>query len=187
MTAHYFHPHCKTTKKSFTTGRISTAILFSLGTSLLSTLLPATSVAQEDTRTVNSTPTSPTSNKAHHFASEDIFNLEYVSEARVSPDKKQVVYVRRSNDIMSDSTRSNIWLASVDGSKHRPLLSSKHNFYSPRWSPDGKRLAYLSDEEGKHSYMYAGWIPGKRHLLPMSLLPLALLPGRPMESTLHLP
>ncbi|WP_269517438.1 alpha/beta hydrolase family protein [Alteromonas sp. BMJM2] len=157
MTAHYLHPHRKTTKKSFSTGRISTAIVFSLGTSLLSTLLPATSVAQEDTSTVNSTPTSPASSKAHHFASEDIFNLEYVSEAQVSPDKKQVVYVRRSSNIMSDSTRANIWLASVDGSNNRPLLSSKHNYYSPRWSPDGKRLAYLSNEEGKPQ-LYVRWM-----------------------------
>ena len=91
------------------------------------------------------------------FQSEDIFNLEYVSDLRVSPDGKQVAYVRRSNDIMTDSTRSNIWLASVDGKSHRPLLSSKKSYYSPRWSPDGKRLAYLSNEEGKPQ-LYVRWM-----------------------------
>ncbi|WOI36829.1 S9 family peptidase [Alteromonas sp. CI.11.F.A3] len=91
------------------------------------------------------------------FQSEDIFDLEYVSDIRVSPNGKQVAYVRRSNDIMSDSTRSNIWLASVDGKSHRPLLSSKKSYYSPRWSPDGKRLAYLSNEEGKPQ-LYVRWM-----------------------------
>ncbi|MBQ4828728.1 S9 family peptidase [Alteromonas sp. MMG017] len=91
------------------------------------------------------------------FQSEDIFDLEYVSDVRVSPNGKQVAYVRRSNDIMSDSTRSNIWLASVDGKSHRPLLSSKKSYYSPRWSPDGKRLAYLSNEEGKPQ-LYVRWM-----------------------------
>ena len=96
-------------------------------------------------------------NNKHLFQSEDIFNLEYVSEARVSPNGKDVAYVRRSNDIMTDSTRSNIWLASVDGKTHRPLLSSKKNYYSPRWSPDGTRLAYLSNEEGKPQ-LYIRWM-----------------------------
>jgi Tol biopolymer transport system component len=91
------------------------------------------------------------------FQSEDIFDLEYVSDVRVSPNGKQVAYVRRSNDIMTDSTRSNIWLASVDGKSHRPLLSSKKSYYSPRWSPDGKRLAYLSNEEGKPQ-LYVRWM-----------------------------
>ncbi|GMM68216.1 S9 family peptidase [Alteromonas sp. MTD1] len=107
--------------------------------------------------TVNAQDAIDKENNEHLFQSEDIFNLEYVSEARVSPNGKDVAYVRRSNDIMTDSTRSNIWLASVDGKTHRPLLSSKKNYYSPRWSPDGTRLAYLSNEEGKPQ-LYIRWM-----------------------------
>ena len=106
---------------------------------------------------VNAQDTIDKENNKHLFQSEDIFNLEYVSEVRVSPNGKDVAYVRRSNDIMTDSTRSNIWLASVDGETHRPLLSSKKNYYSPRWSPDGTRLAYLSNEEGKPQ-LYIRWM-----------------------------
>ena len=107
--------------------------------------------------TVNAQDAIDKENNKHLFQSEDIFNLEYVSEARVSPNGKEVAFVRRSNDIMTDSTRSNIWLASVDGKTHRPLLSSKKNYYSPRWSPDGTRLAYLSNEEGKPQ-LYIRWM-----------------------------
>ena len=107
--------------------------------------------------TVNAQDAIDKEDNKHLFQSEDIFNLEYVSEARVSPNGKDVAYVRRSNDIMTDSTRSNIWLVSVDGKTHRPLLSSKKNYYSPRWSPDGTRLAYLSNEEGKPQ-LYIRWM-----------------------------
>ncbi|KXJ60258.1 MAG: acyl-peptide hydrolase [Alteromonas sp. Nap_26] len=108
------------------------------------------------THAIETTKTSP-SDTEQVFQSEDIFNLEYVSEVQVSPDGKHIAYVRRSNDIMTDSTRANIWLASVDGKSHRPLLSSKKSYYSPRWSPDGKRLAYISNEEGKPQ-LYIRWM-----------------------------
>ena len=109
------------------------------------------------TATAQETESTDNTRVSTHFTSDDIFNLEYASDPRVSPNGKYVAYVRRSNDIMTDSTRSNIWLAASDGSSHRPLLSSKKNFYSPRWSPDSKRLAYLSNAEGKPQ-LYVRWM-----------------------------
>ncbi len=122
------------------------AVLFSVGT----LAMPATVLASNETESF-------TTDSERYFKSEDIFNLEYVSEVQVSPNGKYVAYVRRSNDIMSDSSRANVWLASVDGKSHRPLLSSKKSYYSIRWSPDGSRLAYLSNEEGKPQ-LYVRWM-----------------------------
>ena len=122
------------------------AVLFSVGT----LAMPATVLASNETESF-------TTDSEHYFKSEDIFNLEYVSEVQVSPNGKHIAYVRRSNDIMSDSSRANVWLASVDGKSNRPLLSSKKNYYSIRWSPDGSRLAYLSNEEGKPQ-LYVRWM-----------------------------
>jgi dipeptidyl aminopeptidase/acylaminoacyl peptidase len=112
--------------------------------------MPATALASNERESL-------TTDSERYFKSEDIFNLEYVSEVQVSPNGKYVAYVRRSNDIMSDSSRANVWLASVDGKSHRPLLSSKKSYYSIRWSPDGSRLAYLSNEEGKPQ-LYVRWM-----------------------------
>ncbi|MCA1779422.1 MAG: prolyl oligopeptidase family serine peptidase [Xanthomonadaceae bacterium] len=75
---------------------------------------------------------------------EDLFELQYASDPRISPDGTQVAYVRAINDVMIDDTRGNIWLAAADGRDHRPLLSGTSSYSSPRWSPDGKRLAYIA-------------------------------------------
>ncbi|WP_043960467.1 alpha/beta hydrolase family protein [Alteromonas mediterranea] len=121
------------------------------------TLLSLGALALSSPVFANSQSDEATSEKNTFFQSEDIFNLEYVSEVQVSPNGKYIAYVRRSNDIMSDSSRANVWLASVDGKSHRPLLSSKKSYYSIRWSPDGSRLAYLSNEEGKPQ-LYVRWM-----------------------------
>ena len=42
------------------------------------------------------------------FQAEDVFELEYANDPRISPDGKYIVYERRSSDIMTDSMRSNI-------------------------------------------------------------------------------
>ena len=79
----------------------------------------------------------------------DIFDLEFVSDPQISPDGEKVVYVRNFKDIMTDGNRSNLWIINVDGTGHKPLTSGNHNQYSPRWSPDGQKLVYLSTAEGK--------------------------------------
>jgi len=78
------------------------------------------------------------------LAPEDLFELQYASDPQIAPDGSRVVYVRAINDVMLDDTRGNIWLATADGREHRPLLSGKSSYSSPRWSPDGERLAYIA-------------------------------------------
>ena len=96
-------------------------------------------------------------NKSHLFTSRDIFDLEYANDPRISPDGKQIVYERHSMDIMTDSDRSNIWMINSDGSEHRPVLSGRNSFSSPRWSPDGTRLAYITAAEGSPQ-LYVRWM-----------------------------
>jgi dipeptidyl aminopeptidase/acylaminoacyl peptidase len=91
------------------------------------------------------------------FAAEDVFELEYADDPRISPDGSQIVYERQSNDIMSDRTRSNLWLVGVDGDGHRPLVSGTESASSPRWSPDGDRIVY-SRATGNGSGIYVRWM-----------------------------
>jgi dipeptidyl aminopeptidase/acylaminoacyl peptidase len=91
------------------------------------------------------------------FSADDVFELEYASGPQISPDGTQVVYERRGNDIMTDSTRSNLWVIDADGSGHRPLVSGTSSASSPRWSPDGSRIAYMQATDSGNG-IYVRWL-----------------------------
>jgi dipeptidyl aminopeptidase/acylaminoacyl peptidase len=78
----------------------------------------------------------------------DVFALEYASDPQISPDGSRVVYVRSFMDVMKDRRRSNLWSVGADGTKHRPLTSGNRNDVSPRWSPSGDRIAWVSSDGG---------------------------------------
>lgn len=78
----------------------------------------------------------------------DVFNLEFVQDPQISPDGRSVVYVRQFSDVMKDQNFSNLWIVSADGTGNRPLTTGDFHDNTPRWSPDGTRLAYISDRDG---------------------------------------
>jgi len=100
---------------------------------------------------------------------EDLFELQYATDPQVSPDGSRVVYVRAINDVMIDDTRANIWLATTDGTGHRPLLSGKSSYTSPRWSPDGKRLAYIATA-GDKPQLHVRWMESGESALVTNLV-----------------
>lgn len=87
----------------------------------------------------------------------DIFDLEYASDPQISPDGRTVVYVRNFKDIMTDKNRSNLWMIDANGSNHRPLTAGLQNDRSPKWSPDGKKLLYVSSKD-KTNQLYLRWM-----------------------------
>jgi dipeptidyl aminopeptidase/acylaminoacyl peptidase len=87
----------------------------------------------------------------------DLFTLEQASDPEISPDGKTIAYVRKSNDIMTDKARPTIWLVDVASGQQRPLLAGAGAYFSPRWSPDGTRLAYVASDGGSPQ-LYVRWI-----------------------------
>lgn len=87
----------------------------------------------------------------------DVFELEYASDPRISPDGERVVYVRNFMDVMTDRRRSNLWIVDVESEDHRPLTSGEDNPTSPRWSPSGDRLLYASNAGGS-SQLWMRWM-----------------------------
>ncbi|HEX6637801.1 MAG TPA: hypothetical protein VF033_09115 [Steroidobacteraceae bacterium] len=94
---------------------------------------------------------------SRRFKSIDVFQLEYADDVQISPDGARIAYVRVSHDIMTDRARRNLWIVDADGSNNRPLRSESKSFASPRWSPDGTRLAYVSAAEGSPQ-LYVRWM-----------------------------
>lgn len=95
------------------------------------------------------------------FTGADLFSLEFASDPQISPDGRTIAYVRRSNDIMTDRARSTIWLVDVASGAQTPLIAGPGTHLSPRWSPDGARLAYVSTLEGGAPQLFVRWMaPG---------------------------
>jgi acylaminoacyl-peptidase len=95
--------------------------------------------------------------RADRFTEMDLFDLEMASDPQIAPDGRGIAYVREFSDIFTDKSYSNLWLVSLDGSDHRPLTSGHQADDSPRWSPDGRRLAFVSDRDGTPQ-IYVLWL-----------------------------
>lgn len=93
-----------------------------------------------------------------HFTGADIFGLSVAADPQISPDGSQIAYVRRTNDIMTDRAVSSIWLIDVSTGAETPLVTGAGAHVSPRWSPDGDRLAYISTESGGGPELHVRWM-----------------------------
>jgi dipeptidyl aminopeptidase/acylaminoacyl peptidase len=86
----------------------------------------------------------------------DVFDLQWVSDPQISPDGRSIAYVRMSMDIKTDKPRAAVWLVGADGKHARPL-SSADSETSPRWSPDGTRIAYVGAGGDGSKQLFVYW------------------------------
>jgi dipeptidyl aminopeptidase/acylaminoacyl peptidase len=97
---------------------------------------------------------------------EDLYELSWVADPRLSPDGATVAFVVWSLDREANDYRSAVWMAPVDGSaKPRKVTSGERQDTEPRWSPDGRSLAFTSnrggEKEKKQLYVMPAGEPGE--------------------------
>ncbi len=74
--------------------------------------------------------------------------LEWLSDIQVSPDSKTIAYTVTLKNIESNSTKKNIWTVDIESATSTQMTFGKESDYAPRWSPDGKTLAFISSRSG---------------------------------------
>jgi dipeptidyl aminopeptidase/acylaminoacyl peptidase len=92
--------------------------------------------------------------KLEPLTPEDLFRLQFIDAATLSPDGTRVVYQVRTIDREKDKYRSHLWMVPASGGEPRQLTHGEGKNTGAAWSPDGKWIAFVSDRKDKKAQIY---------------------------------
>jgi dipeptidyl aminopeptidase/acylaminoacyl peptidase len=93
------------------------------------------------------------------FTFEDMMSLRRIGEPVVSPDGKWVAFSAVEVDLTENTRKPRLWVAPISGGEPRQLTTGTHGEERPRWSPDGRRLLFISSRDGASQVWLADFDP----------------------------
>src|SRR5436190_14728740 len=84
-----------------------------------------------------------------HFAIDDLLKVRRVGDPQVSPKGDFVAFTITDPDKTANKSTTQIYLVPLSGGEPRQLTNDEHSSVSPRWSPDGEKLAFISARDGE--------------------------------------
>ena len=85
---------------------------------------------------------------AEPFSLTDLLSLKRIVDPEVSPDGKWVAYTLREPNLEQNKFNFHIWVVSTEGGEPRQVTNHEKGESRPKWSPDGKSIAFLSSRSG---------------------------------------
>jgi len=82
--------------------------------------------------------------QTHPFSIHDMLAMDRLSDPRVSPDGKWIVFVLYQTDLEENKGLTDLWLVGTDGANLHRLTSHKAADSNPCWAPDGKSIWFIS-------------------------------------------
>jgi len=80
---------------------------------------------------------------------DDLITAVRIGDPQISPDGKQVVFARTTTELATGRRNTDIWTVPADGSAQpKELIGGEKTENTPRFTPDGKRLAFISTRDG---------------------------------------
>jgi dipeptidyl aminopeptidase/acylaminoacyl peptidase len=92
------------------------------------------------------------------MAPDDLLRIRFASDPQISPDGRRVAFVVTTLSEARDEYLSTIWMVDAAGGDPHPFTRGSRRDTAPRWSPDGRQLAFVSERERKGK--------GQLHVMP---------------------